>query len=306
MIPLPYEGFSISEDATQVKTPEGVFSLIPGKNFYFVNPNTGTKTFAKPNELLERAKRFVETGGVLPPKKVPAKKSAPKKKVQKVKVPTPAQLERARLKKEREDKKKAKEAEKVAKAHKREMRKKAAEEKKIKVAKRKHQLLPDFVADRFREQLANRRKRESGENPKAHVWNGLFIDYEKTNRVTELVANAALGVSVIHIVGPQNWRDGYFFYNPITEKYTKFIFEIHKPGIGNDKIIWPTDLGGEHLLGAKHQELRLKKEMARLTTKRTAAPSENPEDSVKNVSKRKIAKLHETLGVSQQEENEDE
>ncbi len=50
-----YEGFSILDDATKIRTPEGEFDLRPGKLFYFINPNTGTKNFAKPDVLLARA-----------------------------------------------------------------------------------------------------------------------------------------------------------------------------------------------------------------------------------------------------------
>lgn len=52
-----YAGFSILDDASKIRTPDGEFDLIPNKLFYFTNPNTGTKNFAKPDVLLARAKK---------------------------------------------------------------------------------------------------------------------------------------------------------------------------------------------------------------------------------------------------------
>ena len=79
-----YEGFSILDDATKIRTPEGEFDLRPGKLFYFINPNTGTKNFAKPDVLLARAKKDkkaapkvkepkAKTSGKLPKNSLPVK-----------------------------------------------------------------------------------------------------------------------------------------------------------------------------------------------------------------------------------------
>lgn len=52
-----YSGFEILDDASKIKTPDGIeHELKPGKLFYFINPNTGIKNFAKPDVLLKRAK----------------------------------------------------------------------------------------------------------------------------------------------------------------------------------------------------------------------------------------------------------
>lgn len=51
-----YEGYAILDDASKIRTPDGVeHTLTPGKLFYFINPNTGVKNFAKPDVLLVRA-----------------------------------------------------------------------------------------------------------------------------------------------------------------------------------------------------------------------------------------------------------
>ena len=66
-----YEGFSILDDASAIRTPEGEFPLIPGKLFYFINPNTGVKNFAKPDVLLARAQKTKK-------EKTPKKEKAPR------------------------------------------------------------------------------------------------------------------------------------------------------------------------------------------------------------------------------------
>ena len=63
-----YEGFSILDDATKIRTPEGEFDLRPGKLFYFINPNTGVKNFAKPDVLLARAKKDKKAPKIKEPK----------------------------------------------------------------------------------------------------------------------------------------------------------------------------------------------------------------------------------------------
>ncbi len=73
-----YEGFSILDDASKIKTPEGEFDLKPGKLFYFINPNTGTKNFAKPDVLLARAKKDKKAPKVKEPKAPGAKKTSTK------------------------------------------------------------------------------------------------------------------------------------------------------------------------------------------------------------------------------------
>lgn len=51
-----YKGYAILADASKIRTPDGVeHTLTPGKLFYFINPNTGSKNFAKPDVLLARA-----------------------------------------------------------------------------------------------------------------------------------------------------------------------------------------------------------------------------------------------------------
>lgn len=51
-----YEGYAILDDASKIRAPDGVeHTLTPGKLFYFINPNTGVKNFAKPDVLLARA-----------------------------------------------------------------------------------------------------------------------------------------------------------------------------------------------------------------------------------------------------------
>lgn len=75
-----YEGFAILDDASKIRTSDGMeHNLTPGKLFYFINPNTGVKNFAKPDVLLARAMKTSK------PKE---EKAAPKKEKKAQKEPS--------------------------------------------------------------------------------------------------------------------------------------------------------------------------------------------------------------------------
>ena len=52
-----YAGFEILDDASMIRIEGVEHELSAGKAFYFTNPNTGVKNFAKPDVLLKRAQK---------------------------------------------------------------------------------------------------------------------------------------------------------------------------------------------------------------------------------------------------------
>lgn len=234
-----YQGFAITADAKRIRTLDGEFDLTPGKLFYFINPNSGVKNFATPEVLISRA---------LNPKSIrKAASMAPKpKKAKAIVVST-------RLTKD----------EKVAK---KELDKVAKLQEKVNRSKRKVQLLPDEVADKLRAALESESRKNMAEDVKSKEFErgvvGFYVDYNKQHSVRVLAWNLQENLLLVKNEGPQDWRLDTWFYNPVTEKYSQFIKERDKPGYGDKSIVWPTNLDGEHLLGANHEELRHKREAA--------------------------------------------
>lgn len=264
-----YPGFSILDDASKIRTPDGEFALTPGKLFYFNNPNTGTKNFAKPEVLLQRAKQgdrsFI--------KKEPADPSAPKKyKTKSERKEAQEKKRQAKLEKERE--KQSKKEKKEDAKRKKEQAKEALKLKKLRNTKRKVQLLPDEVAHQYRVYLDQQKRLDAGEKSTDDVFlrglSGMFFYFNRSDEVRTIFFNSSKDLVLVRVDGPQDWRAGRWFYNPETEKFTEFVLEKHKLGPGNDKIVWPEDLGGEHLFGPDyvygshrhHPKLKSKKEKA--------------------------------------------
>lgn len=76
-----YAGMEILNDASKIRINGVEQDLRPGKAFYFVNPNTGTKNFAKPDVLLNRAlKEKKEKVAKVPKEKKAKEPKAPKEK----------------------------------------------------------------------------------------------------------------------------------------------------------------------------------------------------------------------------------
>jgi hypothetical protein len=263
-----YPGFEILDDGSKIKTPKGEAVLTPGKYFLFVHPLTGTKMSAKPDVLLARALRAtppVEVKAVTPgstptrTKKVKAlsETQLARQAAREAKAVAKAAREKARI-----DREKAK----ADKAKKREQRKANLEEKRIRTAKKQKQLLPDSCADEIRMAMHSQIRKEGGNKDERGISGRMFY-FHKDERVVEILSNTEKNLVLIRIEGPADWRADRFFYNPDTEKYLRFDEPVHKPGYGNAAVIWPDNLDGEHLLGEKHNELRLKREMARLKAK---------------------------------------
>lgn len=76
-----YAGMEILNDASKIRINGVEQDLRPDKAFYFVNPNTGTKNFAKPDVLLKRAlKEKKEKIAKVPKEKKAKEPKAPKEK----------------------------------------------------------------------------------------------------------------------------------------------------------------------------------------------------------------------------------
>ena len=63
------------------------------------------------------------------------------------------------------------------------------------------------------------------------------VDNSLTMRI--LVHNVEKEMLLVRIYA-SSWRDGFWFFEPKTGKYTAFIKEQHKPAHGDSSIIWPT------------------------------------------------------------------
>lgn len=191
-----YAGFEISADAAKIKTPVGEFELKAGKNFAFINPNTGTKNFATPETLLARAM----SGGV---KAVKAPKEKKEKKV------------------------------KTVDAASGEKKPKVKKMKGSKLLASKKALISDHAREQLLEYMYNRIKSGSGVN-------GLEVLDGKNTSLRVLLMNED-GILIVHMMC-QNWRDGYWFFDPKTGTYMKFVREVHQPLPGNVNIKWPKEL----------------------------------------------------------------
>jgi hypothetical protein len=260
-----YAGFEILDDASKIRTPQGEFDLTPDKLFFFTNPNTGTKNFAMPDVLLARALK-----GGAPKIRVPKDPSAIK--VGKTKrQPSDKKLAREAAKAAKLAAKEAKQAARAAKIAKREAKKQQVEEKKIGRAKKKVQLLPDHIADQLRMGMHSQARKEGGQKEERGLNGMLYFYNNNSDRAIVILYNTDKNLVLLRVDGPNNWRSERWFYNPDTEKYLQFDEPVHKPGYGNAAVIWPDGLDGEHLLGPKHNELRLKRELARASARRDKA-----------------------------------
>lgn len=205
-----YPGFSILDDGSKLKTPQGEFNLTLGKPFSFINPNTKTKNIATPETLLRRAS--------LKPKKPAFKKDEEKQK---------------------------KHLEKTIKI-----------QKKLKKSKAKKQLLPDEVVGELRYYFEQQIKLDNGEAAPSgqfyHGTHGLNLDFNRGDQVRCVLDNTKKGLILLRVVGPSDWREDWWFFNPNTEKYLKFEKAIHQPTPGNSGVIWPDGLDGEHLFGSDY------------------------------------------------------
>ena len=242
-----YTGFFILEDATKIKTPEGEFDLIPGKLFYFTNPNTGTKNFAKPDVLLARALKGSNKGQK--PVKIKAAKedgAAPKKK--------------RKTHAEKEAEKQAKAEVKAEKARKKAEAKQQAKLNKLRRSKEKEQLIPDEVVKKLQMYMKQQKRREAGLVAKNEFCRGLVgmgIDFHRHDSIFVIAFDTSKDLVLFRLEGPQDWRANRWIYNPFTEKYVEFNMEIHHP-VKGPVIIWPDDLGGEHLFGPDYVQFSQK------------------------------------------------
>ena len=65
---------------------------------------------------------------------------------------------------------------------------------------------------------------------------GLEIDDGKNTRMRVLLEKD--GTLLVHVEA-QNWRDGYWVFNPETNTCTAYIKAEHQPTPGNSGVIWP-------------------------------------------------------------------
>lgn len=211
-----YPGTYISEDLKQLKVGDKTRDLQIGQNVTFRPANKKHYITADPETLMNRLNKAVAAN---------LKKDEKARKAR----------ERARRAKEREAKKLA-----------REKRKEERAARRFKKSKKRHQLVPDEVALAFQERL---KLHKSPKSPK--TLKGFLVEYKKNHRATAITVNEDTGVILIRIFGPQNWREGRFFYNPNTEQYVAYDSEQHKSGYGADSIVWPV-MDENPMFASKH------------------------------------------------------
>ena len=129
-------------------------------------------------------------------------------------------LERAKRKEERERIKAEKEAIKAEKAKRRNL--------KSSFKLKKGQLITTFALNALKEAEAYANKKGNR-----------FIEFVGKNTYVKVILRKN-GLWLIRVDGKSEARNGYWFLNPDTGKYTKFIEEIHKKGYGNEMIEWPS------------------------------------------------------------------
>lgn len=258
-----YTGFSILEDASKIKTPEGEFDLTPGKLFYFTNPNTGTKNFAKPDILLARAlKGASKPSKVIKEKKSDNESTSPKKK--------------RRTRAEKEAERQAKQAAKEERAKKKEEAKKLAKLNKLRRSKEKEQLVPDDVVSKLQMYVRQQKRIDAGLVEKGEFCRGLLgisIDFHKHDSIFVITFDASKDLVLMRLEGPQDWRANRWIYNPFTEKYVEFDMEKHHP-VKGPIVLWPDDLGGEHLFGPDYVQFSQKQHPGKKRKKKGEAVEE--------------------------------
>lgn len=261
-----YTGFSILEDASKIKTPEGEFDLTPGKLFYFTNPNTGTKNFAKPDILLARALK--STGE--------AQKVSKSSKETKGSKEAPTTKKKRKTHAEKEAERRAKQAAKEEKAKKKAEAKLQAKINKLKRSKEKEQLVPDEVVGKLQMYMKQQKRKEAGLVEKGEFCRGLLgisIDFHKHDSIFVITFDTSKDLVLMRLEGPQDWRANRWIYNPFTEKYVEFDMEKHHP-VKGPVVIWPEDLGGEHLFGPDYVQFSQKQHPGKKRKKKGEAVEE--------------------------------
>ena len=245
-----YAGFSILEDASKIKTPEGEFDLTPGKLFFFINPNTGTKNFAKPDVLLTRALKGKDKPFVKKNTTIQEKKEARQSK----------QTERQQKQALKKAEKLAKQLAKEERVRQKEEAKRLAKLNKLRKSKEKEQLVPDEVVSMLQMYMRQQKRKDADLVEEGEFCRGLLginIDFHKHDSIFIIAFDTSKDLVLFRLDGPQDWRAGRWIYNPYTEKYVELDIKKHHP-VKGPVILWPEDLGGEHLFGPDYVQFSRK------------------------------------------------
>lgn len=137
--------------------------------------------------------------------------------------------EKLRIKKEREDAKLKKVADRLKKKAELETKKNAIAWKKEQRELKKTVLIDSHTVN---DMISKGAKAHSG-LPK------YYRLFTKDEVISILVINPENKFqAVVSINCVNDWRHGYWFFDAQTKKYLKFEKEVHKPGYGDDAILW--------------------------------------------------------------------